>query len=480
MRKIFRSVRWRIQLWHALILLAVIAVLCVLIYRLAGEDRRERIDRELEAFEKSFIGKLWENAAREANTDSPPTTDQIRQRFLGIRDAMEFPLEMRGLFDPQSSESIYLVYWDRDGSLLFRSANAPHDLRFPSEEVDRTQKPRMRGNLRELVRGGPRGFRTVVGRDVSSDMAAQRRLALQIAASGLGLWLLGLLGGWWLGGRVIKPIAVIGQTASRIAGGNLSERIDIADTDNELGRLSRVLNQTFDRLEAAIQRQREFTADASHELRTPLTVILAETGRGLKRERTAEEYREILGSCAHAADRMRGLVESLLLLARQDDQTSHGRRQSVDLATVAADALTLVQPLANDRRITVEAGLDSAPCSGDAAALSMMIVNLLSNAILHQQADGGARLRTFSADGMAVVEIRDEGPGIAEDHLPRLFDRFYRVDASRGPAGGHSGLGLSIVKAIVENHDGSISVESEPGKGSCFRVSLPASPAMPA
>lgn len=473
MNLLFHSVRWRLQLWHALILLGVITALCILAYRLAVEDRRERIDRELETFERAFMRSFWEVQSRKNKEDKPPSTGELRQRFRSLENAQDFPLEMRDLFDPQAKESTYIAFWDGNGQTLFRSANAPASLGCPKlSSSDGDRKVSSRGIYRELIQGGPRGFRSMVGRDISSDRLALARLGWQITGSGALFWLLGLLGGWWLAGRVIQPINAISQTASRIAGGKLSERIDIAGTDNELTRLSQVLNETFDRLAANIERQRDFTADASHELRTPLTVILSETSRGLKRERTAEEYQEVISNCSHAATRMRSLVESLLLLARQDDSPEL-RREAVDLSSVASDSIQLLQPLADQHGIRIIPDLASARCSGDPNALSIVAGNLISNAISHQPPGGEVKVRVFSNDRQVVLEVADHGPGISAEHLPRLFDRFYRIDPARGSASGHSGLGLAIVRAIVENHQGSVSVESVPGEGAAFRVSLP-------
>ena len=472
MNPLFHSVRWRLQLWHALILMGVITALCLLAHRLASDARRERIDRELEAFERAFMKSFWELPSQRKKEDRPPTSTEIRDRFLSIDDASKFPLEMRDLFDRDASESTYLAYWDGSCQTLFRSANAPESLTFPKLPTNIDQQTRMRENFRELVHGGPRGFRVVVGRDISADRAALQQLGWQIAGSGALLWLLGLFGGWWLAGRAIQPINAISQTASRIAGGKLSERIDIAGTDNELTRLSQVLNETFDRLATGIERQREFTADASHELRTPLTVILSETSRGLKRERTAGEYREILSNCSHAATRMRSLVESLLLLARQDE-SPEVRREDLDLAVIAADSIKLLQPLADQKGIRLESSLQTARCHADPQALSILVSNLVSNAISHQPAGGRAVVSVSCENQRIILEVSDQGPGISADHLPRLFDRFYRVDPARGPASGHSGLGLAIVRAVVENHQGTVEVTSIPGEGTTFRVSLP-------
>lgn len=473
MNSLFHSVRWRLQLWHALILMGLIAAVCVLAYRLAADERRERIDRELEAFERAFIRRVWELPSDKPKDGIPPSNEEIRQRFLGIDDASKFPLELRDLFDPAATDRSYLAYWDGDGNVIYRSANAPESLKLPGYPPrDVSQQPRTRGHFRELVRVGPRGFRSVSGRDITPDRTALKGLALQITAGGAALWLLGLLGGWWIAGRAIRPIDDISRTASRIAGGNLSERIDIAGADNELSRLSGVLNETFDRLSASIERQREFTADASHELRTPLTVILSEISRGLKRERSPEEYRDILENCQHAATRMRSLVEALLVLARQDGDPKGAPRSRANLADIAADVVDLLKPLGDERGISIQSDLKPAFFQGDPQAVSMAAGNLLGNAIRHQAPGGTAVIRVFSENQKAVLEVADTGPGIPAEHLPRLFDRFYRVDAARCSDGGHAGLGLAIAKAIVDNHHGTISVESVVGEGSVFRIRL--------
>ena len=471
---LFHSVRWRLQLWHALILMGLIAAVCLLAYRLAAEERRERIDRELEIFERSFVRRVWELPQEKPKDGLPPTTEEIRKLFLSLDDASKFPLELRDLFDPAAVDRPYLVFWDGEGGELFRSANAPRSLVLPDyPPKDISQVARVRDHFREVVRAGPRGFRSVSGRDIKADRSALNRLAVQIGVGGAALWMIGLLGGWWLAGRVIRPIDAISHTATRIAGGNLSERIDIAGADNELSRLSQVLNDTFDRLSASIERQREFTADASHELRTPLTVILSETTRGLKREREIEEYREILGNCHHAAGRMRSLVEGLLVLARQDGDPQGTVRVETNLAGIAADALGMLKPLADQHGIALESELQAAHCLADPQAVSMAVSNLITNAICHQTPGGSAKVRVFTLENQAVLEISDTGPGIPAEHLPRLFDRFYRVDPARGSGGGHAGLGLAIAKSIADSHQGTIEVRSVLGEGSCFTLALP-------
>jgi two-component system OmpR family sensor kinase len=473
MKRYFQSVRWSLLLWYALILLALITGLCLLAYRLAANDRTAQIDREIRSFQGAFFRSLF--ASRPLpNKDDPPSMDEIRERLRNPGDVSAFPPELHALF-ANGGGGTYLAFCDTDGKPLFISANAPDGIKPPERVADGPPRYIERGSLREHHRISSNGMSSILGRDISAEQGELVRFGLGLALGGGALWLAGLSGGWWLAGRALKPIDDIGRTASRIAAGNLNERIEIANTDNELGRLGRVLNDTFDRLSDAIERQKRFTADASHELRTPVTIILSETQRALKREREPEQYREIIGTCRTAAERMRSLVESLLVLAKQDLPTAVGTHVACDLAEIAGGVTDLLQPLADEHGTTIERDLSPAPLSGDPHSLAMVVQNLLSNALVHPPAGGCVRiLTTVAADGVAL-EVSDKGPGISAEHLPRLFDRFYRADSARCQGNGHSGLGLAIAKSVVESHGGRIEVESSPG-GTTFRVVVPGRP----
>ncbi len=469
MKRLFQSVRWRLLLWYALILLGLITGLCLLAFRLTADDRNGQLDREIRNFQGTFFRSLF--ASRPLpRPDDPPSLDEIRERLRDPGDVSAFPPELHALFEGGGGGS-YLACWDSDGSPLFVSANAPSDLSPPAAGGDNSTRYVEREGRREHHRINPSGMSSIIGREIAAEQAELRNLGLLLALGGAAVWLAGLGGGWWLAGRALQPIDTIGRTASRIAAGNLDERIRIANTDNELDRLGQVLNETFDRLAAAVERQKRFTADASHELRTPVTIILAETQRALKREREPEQYREILANCRTAAERMRALVESLLVLARQDLPASGTEPVACDLAEIAAGVAELLQPLADEHSITIERELSPAPLHGDPHSLAMIVQNLLSNAIVHPPSGSKVRLTTTTTADAVVLDVSDNGPGIAAEHLPRLFDRFYRADPARGQATGHTGLGLAIAKTIVGNHGGKIEVRS--ASGTTFRVSLP-------
>ena len=472
MKHVFQSVRWRLLLWYSLILLGLITGLCLLAYRLASNDRTAQIDRGIRYFHGTFFRSLF--ASRPLpDKDSPPSLDEIRERLRNPGEVSSFPPELHALFEGGTGGN-YLACWDSDGSPLFISANAPEGLRPPALPKENETRYLTRQNFREHHRTHPSGMSSIVGREISTEQGDLLRFSLLLALGGGAVWLAGLGGGWWLAGRALQPIDTIGRTASRIAAGKLDERIRIANTDNELDRLGRVLNDTFDRLSAAIERQKRFTADASHELRTPVTIILSETQRALKREREPDQYREILGNCRTAAERMRALVESLLVLARQDLPASDSPHVSCDLGEIANGVADLLQPLADEHSATIVRELAPAPIHGDPHSLAMVVQNLLSNALLHPPPGTPIRLKTSASPEGCVLEVSDRGPGIAHEHLPRLFDRFYRADSSRTQTHGHSGLGLAIAKTFVEGHGGRIEVASVAGTGTVFRVLLPA------
>ena len=298
---------------------------------------------------------------------------------------------------------------------------------------------------------------------------------MQLVGTGLGVLGLGLIGGWWLSGKTIRPIKQISETAGKINASNLSERIEIAGMDDEVRALSTILNSMFGRLDSSFKRQSQFTADASHELRTPLAVLLSHCELALNRPRSAEEYKQTISTCQKAGARMKTLVEDLLTLARADEGKLEIERNQVDLQSIAIDATALLKPLAAERQVEITIEGCPARCQGDARRLSQVIANLLSNAI-HYNKPGGEVILTTSQEGnQAVVSVRDSGCGIPSEALPHLFDRFYRVDEARSRQTGGSGLGLAICKSIIDAHEGSISVESKVEVGSVFKVQVPCS-----
>ena len=472
------SLRWRLQLWHGLILLAAIGVVCVAVYRLAWNNEFRRIDKELVQKERALLFALSQSGAESdppAQSPRPLSPDKILERLRA--GGVILPKEIAAEFRGNEPGSAYFSFQDREGRVLLQSHNTPANLIFlPPPEQGFVEEIRTVDQRRESSRSSDQGICSIVGRDITPELDEMRRFAWSLSAAGFGVWLVGLLGGWWLAGRAIRPIETISRTASRIAEGNLQERIEGAGGASELDQLSSVLNRTFDRLHEAFERQRQFTADAAHELRTPITILTAETQRILKRERSADEYRAAFETCAQTVARMRRLVEDLLLLARQEAGTAP--REACDLAAIVRDAISHLIPLGAAKNIQLHSDLQPAECLGHAPALTTVANNLIANAIQHHPGGGHVHISTHRGNGRASFTIRDDGPGIAADDLPHIFERFYRADKVRtADVALHTGLGLAMVKTIVEAHGGTIECVSTPENGATFTLTLAAPPA---
>ncbi len=283
------------------------------------------------------------------------------------------------------------------------------------------------------------------------------------------------LAGYFLAGKALKPIREIAAATREITANNLEERIVVDVPRDEVGQLSETINEMLDRLSQSFNQVKQFTADASHELRTPLTILRGEVEIGLRGDRTAEEYREILISNLEEVERMSRIVSDLLLLSKADIGQESLAMESVDLHHLLSELLGQFAVLAEQKGITLESELETVPTvAGDCLRLRQMAANLLVNAIRYTPPGGSIVVRLFPCeDGGVSLVVEDTGIGIPTDDLPRIFDRFYRVDKARSRQEGGSGLGLSIVKWIVDAHQGTIAVTSVLGSGTTFTVVLP-------
>jgi heavy metal sensor kinase len=497
---IFNSIRWRLQIWYGLILVTVLAGFGFTAYQLERGRQFRRIDEELQRRVGAVASALRQpprnrgpNGPEHRPFDGPPSEDQPPgrpgpeqpfnegppPRQFG-RGPGEFHLQPQhaALFDETDTNGFYYVVWLRNDQELARSTNAPAHVPQPARtraplrgEAPGPQPPQQRNQFRESVMAMPPGDMILVGHSIQTEMTELHRTAWKLASVGGIILLLGLAGGWWLASRAIRPIEDISATAVKISAGDLSQRINIGETESELGRLASVLNSTFARLDAAFAQQQQFTSDAAHELRTPVSVMLTQTQTALNRERSAEQYRETVESCQRAAQRMRRLIESLLELARLDAGQQQMKQMRFDLGQTARDCAELLKPLADERDVKIICDVPSLDCVGDPERLAQVINNFLTNAIHYNTEDGQVRISGKSNNGTTILTVSDTGMGISPEDLPRVFDRFYRADTSR--SSGHAGLGLAISKAIVEAHGGTIEVASELGAGTTFTLHLP-------
>src|SRR6266540_3288312 len=295
--------------------------------------------------------------------------------------------------------------------------------------------------------------------------------AVLAALAALGLWVVRL---------GLRPLRAIEGTAEAYAAGDLSQRVEHADERTEVGRLGLALNAMLGQIEAAFkareaseQKLRRFVADASHELRTPLAAVRAYAElftRGAKQR--PDDLARSMAGISRESERMSILVEDLLLLARLDE----GRpleQQPVQLHEVVSEAVETAHTVDPSRPISLDA--EPLVVLGDHDRLRQIVDNLLSNTRAHTPGDARVLVTVGREDGTAVIEVADEGPGMSEEELERVFERFYRADPTRARATGGVGLGLSIVAAVAEAHGGSVAARSEPGRGTTFRIVLPLS-----
>lgn len=334
---------------------------------------------------------------------------------------------------------------------------------------------RTRDGCREIFHATEHADCILVGRTLAPERADARRFAGLLALGSAVVLALGLGGTWLIITRALRPVEKISAAAMQISSGDLSRRINVAETESELDQLAVVLNSTFARLEAAFGRQKQFTADAAHELRTPVSVMLTHTQNGLASECACEEHREAFEACQRAARRMKKLISTLLALARLDDGRERARLLKFDLARTVRECVDLLQPLADEQHVRLTATLPPLEITGDAEQIAQVVTNLVVNALQYNRPGGQVCLQLARQGGAAVLAVSDTGVGIPAADLPRVFERFYRADQSRSAGG--LGLGLAISRAIVEAHHGRIEVTSQENAGTTFTVTLPVAPA---
>lgn len=453
---LFHSIRWRLHLWYGILFALVLTGLGVTAYRFAVREMEAKAETEI--FQYAFLVNSSVRKPPRPRSDGAPA--EYRDPTLKREQVFSQGDLARGFY--------FAVWRKNDNPSFHTSTDAPDDIPEPSDDPDGI---RSRGILREAFITTNPGDHVLVGRPMTAERQAAMRLAWQIGAGAVTLWGGIMLIGWWLIGRALRPVDQISDAAERIATGDLSQRISTGQTGSELGRLATVLNSTFARLEAAFERQTQFTGDAAHELRTPVSVLLTHLQNIAATNELSEENREALQACERAAQRMRNLIEALLHLARIDRGTIH--LTACDLATIARETVELVKPLAEARGMKITSMLNPARTIGDADSVAQVISNLLTNAVQYGREGGEILILTHQSGGQAVCVVSDNGPGIAAEHHPNLFDRFYRVDRSRGGRDGRAGLGLAISKAIVVAHGGEIHLRSEPNQGARFTVRIP-------
>lgn len=282
--------------------------------------------------------------------------------------------------------------------------------------------------------------------------------------------------GWLLARGALSPLDRIIREAQRINAEHLSVRLPVGKTQDEIAQVAETFNATLDRLEEAFKKVRQFSADASHELRTPLAILRGETEVALRWAKDTTEYRQTLESNLEEIDRMGRIIQDLLTLSKSEAGESPLVVGEFSLTDLLQDLYLQGKTLGDPKGIAVSLNLqvtEDIRMKGDKLRLHQMFLNLVSNAVKYSLAGGKVEITLALQEPEVMVAVSDTGIGIAEEHLPHIFDRFYRVDEARNREEGGAGLGLAIVKWIVDAHHGRIEVDSAPGQGSTFAVYLP-------
>lgn len=280
-------------------------------------------------------------------------------------------------------------------------------------------------------------------------------------------------GGWWLARRAMLPIDRMVSTAEAIGPSDLRTRLAVPASGDEIAHLATTLNIMLDRVHRGVVEQQRLVADTSHELRTPLAVMRTDIDVSLRSDDLTPAAREVLESNREEVDSMIATLEDLLTLARSDERQLPLTQEVIDLQDVSARIVQRLSPHAQRRGVTLTADGSSATVRADSAAVGQALRNLIDNAIKFGPPHGRITVRTWQTPGEAGVTVEDEGPGIPEELRERVFDRFFRIDASRDRASGGSGLGLAIVRELVVAQGGTVTLAARDPHGSAFAIALP-------
>jgi len=277
--------------------------------------------------------------------------------------------------------------------------------------------------------------------------------------------------------RALDPVDEIIRAARGISVTSLSSRLTVPKTGDELERLASTLNEMLGRLEKSFYRITQFTADASHELRTPISLMRTNAEITLRKPRPESEYRAALSEILGESEKVSVLIDQLLDLARADAASATIPMVRMNLTEVVDNAYRKAKVLAETKQLNASKHLPSEPVwiQGDPAAIERLFLIFLDNAVKYTAPGGQIEMRLRAHDDVAETEIRDTGIGIGAEDIPHIFERFYQADHSRSGENGGSGLGLAIGRWIVQSHHGDIGVESEPSKGTTFRIQFPLS-----
>ncbi|HWQ15319.1 MAG TPA: HAMP domain-containing sensor histidine kinase [Roseiflexaceae bacterium] len=463
MRRV-RTLRVRFAIWTAGLLCAALLLFGLFVYTNMARSLTTAVDERLQFAGLQMVAEVEVSDGELVFTENPieePHYAQLREQGFSLRvmNLSGRTLEENGPFRAWPPPGILAAAPPQPGS--FTTVTDPGS----QEEVRVYTAP--------IVTAGQVAGMLQVAIDLSSVRGTLDLLLITLLLGGPLIVLAAGGGGYLLAARALAPIDAITRTARSISAGDLSARLNLPETNDEIGRLAATFDSMLMRLDDAFRRERQFTADASHELRTPLSAIQTIISSTLERRRTAAEYEQALQDLSHEAASMRALTEGLLHLARHDASRRPLRHEPVDLALLLKDVVDSLRPAAEAKGLEL---IEHVPDTGltvlgDSDGLIRLFVNLVDNAIKYTEQGSVTLSAAQQGDKGLLVTINDTGVGISAEQLPHIFDRFYRVDTARSKEG--IGLGLAIARSIARTHGGDITVTSAIGKGTTFTVRLP-------
>ncbi len=486
----FKSLRWKLQLFYSALLATVILCSGSIFYYQVWRSTFTEVDRRLEASAlyldvmlRSFPPPIQQGIEAppmlppplrpDGTPPPPPRPRRSKEQFL---EELRLPQDSNFLSEGNPDDQTYFLVMTSKDMLIkkeFVPLGYPEAQSLAEKFNNQPTLVMLKNNFREVRMIGPSGTKIIAGKSLEYEIVRMRYIAIQFTLVGIVFLVFGVGVSFAIAFRMVRPITQMSATAELLSEKDLSKRLDPNQIDSELAGLAEVLNRLFSRLDASFSRQRQFTADASHELRTPLTVIRSASELALSKPRSPEEYQETIEVSLKAAERMTNLVNGLLALARLDSSNADFHLRQINLSDLVGESVSLLGAIASEKQISLVADLHSVQIFGNPESLSRMIDNLITNAILYNKPGGKVFITLSRSDKKAVLEIKDTGLGIPEEHLPFIFERFYRVDKARSRFSGGSGLGLAICKGVIEKHNGTITVQSILAEGTTFRIQLP-------
>jgi heavy metal sensor kinase len=465
---ITRSIRFRMALWYAALLAGALALFGAATYIGLERYLQKSLEESLIKQARSIGDVLILNINRSGddyveNEITEHYSPEINGRFIRVTRA--------------DGKQVFISGMPRDGTFDPTHVPAPA---FPVvqpfiQEVEMSDRHELllHGLPYSASNGTP--YLIEVGAPYNQIESVLRGLLLTFA---LGLPLIVALaigGGYLLMRRALRPVDEIRQKAAQITSQNLSERLPVVRTGDELERLATDLNRMIERLEESFLQINRFSADASHELRTPLTVLQGELESIAQGgQRLPADVRDTIGSALEETQRLARIVENLLAISRLEAGEARKQLERLDFAELARSTADQMRLLAEEKHIALHCdGSQPVEVDADPARLKQVVVNLLDNAIKYTPKGGKVDVSVTKRDGRAVLDVVDSGIGISSADLPHIFDRFYRADKARSRQMGGTGLGLSIVRSICVAHGGQVTVDSSEGRGAVFHVEIP-------